>query len=236
MSKLKTGVLISSNFNIAKNYDNYLFANIATSLIEQGNIFSNKNYQLFKMLELALQRIDKEINPFMTMGTMNEKNVCKDYFHDRIIFPIKDEQENVIGFSARTISGQDPKYINSKENLIFHKQELAYNIHKSFAKTARPMQEIIVLEGFMDVISLNRIGITNCIAIMGTALSDYHIELFKKLKTKVNYFLDDWTWLELFATLKAATKLINAKVDVEIIDNKFGLDPDELINQDKTNT
>lgn len=155
-----------------------------------------------------------------------------DFYFNRVIFPIWNEDNKVIGFSARTMQDIKPKYINSRENIVFKKSELAYNIN-NVSRTVNLKKYVIVLEGFMDVISLERIGIGNSIALMGTSLSDYHIKLFKWLKAEVKLFLDgDLAGIN--ATIKMAKKLLAAGVKFSIIDNQTKNDPDELINAGKS--
>ncbi|WP_434341656.1 DNA primase [Mycoplasma putrefaciens] len=161
-----------------------------------------------------------------------EKDYTKDYFSDRIIFPIKDENNQIIGFSARSYQqAQEPKYLNSRENKLFKKAQLAYNINQAL-KASRASRQIIVLEGFVDVISLSKININNAIAIMGTSLSQYHIDLFKKHKLDVLLFLDgDQAGVN--ASLKVSQELLKAKITTYIVNNQTIKDPDELINQNQ---
>lgn len=154
-----------------------------------------------------------------------------DYFFDRVIFPIKNIDEKIIGFSARTMTDSQPKYINTRETLVFKKAQLAFNL-TSALKAAHLKKNLIVLEGFMDVISLNRIGVENVIAIMGTNFSDYHLQIFKKNNLEIKIFLDgDQAGVN--ATLKATKRLLVQKIKTSIVDNLTNQDPDELINQGK---
>ncbi|QBQ07894.1 DNA primase [Spiroplasma gladiatoris] len=149
-------------------------------------------------------------------------------FENRIIFPLADENNNIIGFSGRAYLKEDqPKYKNSSENLVFKKSQLAYNFANA-KKQIRVNDEVIILEGFMDVISLERIGIENSIAIMGTSFSDYHIKLMSKYTKNFKLFLDG-DKAGLSATLKAAKFLMDKSINVKIIENKTNKDPDELV-------
>ncbi|WP_031542903.1 DNA primase [Mesoplasma photuris] len=151
------------------------------------------------------------------------KSELKEYFINRLIFPIKNIDDKIIGFSARTLKDAKPKYINSKENEIFKKSELLYNCEKIIN-----INEVIVLEGFMDVIALNKIGVNNAVAIMGTALSQFHINLFNKNKWKIKLFLDgDDPGVE--ATIKASKLLLKNGFEFNVIENNTDSDPDELI-------
>ncbi|AUM62796.1 DNA primase [Spiroplasma monobiae] len=155
-------------------------------------------------------------------------------FENRLIFPITDEEGNIIGFSGRIIDEKDsPKYKNSSENLIFKKSQLAYNFDHA-KKEARIKNEIIILEGFMDVISLESIDIKNTVAIMGTSMSDYHTKLFSRVAKRYKLFLDgDKAGVN--AALKISQFLLGKNIDVTIIENQSGKDPDELVKAGEKN-
>ncbi|WFQ90207.1 DNA primase [Mycoplasma feriruminatoris] len=186
---------------------------------------SDKTNLVQKLLDKSFSSLDIEK---ANLGIITD-TYTKDYFSNRIIFPIKDENNRVIGFSGRSFTkDNDPKYLNTKENKVFKKSHLAYNI-SSALKISRTLKKIIVLEGFMDVISLSRIDINNTIALMGTSLSNYHINLFKKNNLDVLLFLDgDDPGIQ--ANIKIAHQLLKEKINVLVIDNQTKYDPDELVN------
>ncbi|MGL5520321.1 MAG: DNA primase [Metamycoplasmataceae bacterium] len=148
-------------------------------------------------------------------------------FSNRVIFPIKNDFGDIVGLSGRKLDDNQagPKYINSKESLIFKKNEIFYNFN--YIKE-QEQDEIIICEGYMDVIALTKIGIKNAIAIMGTSLTINHIKkLFNK---KIIIFLDgDIAGQQ--AALKICTDLIKAKIETSIIINTYAKDPDEIINK-----
>ncbi|ASZ09025.1 DNA primase [Mesoplasma chauliocola] len=166
------------------------------------------------------------------LGTYNEeKQKLYDIFSDRIIFPIKNENNEIIGFSGRIMEADSdrPKYLNTRETKIFSKRKIAYNFSEAI-KSARIKKEIIILEGYMDVISLHKNGITNTIALMGTSLSQYHVNLFKMIKGTVKMFLDgDEPGIK--GNIEAAQTLISNNQKVLIVNNPTNNDPDELIKQ-----
>lgn len=186
---------------------------------------SDKTNLVQKLLDKSYSSLDIEK---ANLGIITD-TYTKDYFSNRIIFPIKDENNRVIGFSGRSFTkDNDPKYLNTKENKVFKKSHLAYNI-SSALKISRTLKKIIVLEGFMDVISLSRIDINNTIALMGTSLSNYHINLFKKNNLDVLLFLDgDDPGIQ--ANIKITHQLLKEKINVLVIDNQTKYDPDELVN------
>ncbi|AVN63634.1 DNA primase [Mesoplasma florum] len=168
------------------------------------------------------------------LGTYNEeRQKMYDIFTDRIMFPIRNENKELIGFSGRNIetNSEKPKYLNTKETPVFSKRKIAYNFSEAI-KSARIKKELIVLEGYMDVISLHKNGIDNTIALMGTALSQYHVNIFKNIKGTIKMFLDgDEPGIK--GNIEASQTLILNNQKVLIVNNPTNNDPDELIKQGK---
>ncbi|WP_434343230.1 DNA primase [Mycoplasma sp. 06067-C1-B144P-99-0482-3] len=219
-----------------------LFSNLGTNALEYLKL-RNISIEEIKKFEIGFasdktnlvqKLLDKNYNSLdiekANLGIITN-SYNKDYFTNRIIFPIKDENNHIIGFSGRSYTkDNEPKYLNTKENKVFKKSHLAYNIANAL-KISKALKQIIVLEGFMDVISLSRIDINNVIALMGTSLSNYHLELFKKHNLEVLLFLDgDDPGVQ--ANIKISHQLLKQQINVKIIDNQTSYDPDELINND----
>jgi len=99
-----------------------------------------------------------------------------DRFRDRLMIPICDQQGRVIAFGGRTLSGQDPKYINSPETELFEKGRTLYALHQASAAIAKHDRAVVV-EGYFDVIALHAVGVTNVVAAQGTALSQAQVKL-----------------------------------------------------------
>lgn len=150
----------------------------------------------------------------------------------RAMFPICDPDGNVIGYSARRIRNTDEaKYINSPETYLFHKSSILYNYHIAKEK-ARLSGYVYVCEGFMDVFALARIGIDSAVAIMGTALTNEHIDLLRKLNCEIRLCLDG-DLAGQTAAMKASKQLQNAGLKVMIVDNQNSTrDPDEILNEE----
>lgn len=155
-----------------------------------------------------------------------------DMYSGRITFPLCDSYGRVIAYSARKIS-KDPneaKYRNTNETILFHKSDVLYHYHKA-DKTARKDGFVYVLEGFMDVIALYRIGIKSAVAIMGTALTQEHIKLLKKLNCEIRMSLDGdlpgqmatYKNLQLFGDLYSKVKVVNKNLDSK--------DADEILSK-----
>ena len=132
-----------------------------------------------------------------TLKTIQETGIAitvggaySDRSQGRVIFPICDTEGNVIGYSARKIrESEEAKYVNSPETYLFHKSDILYNYH--IAKDqAKIKGHIYILEGFMDVYALHKIGIDNAVAIMGTALTQEHVALLRQLNVEIRLCLD----------------------------------------------
>ena len=162
--------------------------------------------------------------------------VYSDRNQGRAIFPIFDINGEVVGYSARKINN-DPeaaKYVNSPETYLFHKSNILYNYHNAKEK-AHIAGYIYVLEGFMDVFALYRIGIESCVAIMGTALTAEHIRLLRALNVEIRLCLDgDLPGQK--ASMEIASTLVQNGLKVRIVDNQnSSKDPDEILNTEGEN-
>ncbi|MDN6627000.1 MAG: DNA primase, partial [Pisciglobus halotolerans] len=157
-----------------------------------------------------------------------------DRFYNRIIFPIENKRGKVVAFSGRLfVKSQDenrfePKYLNSPETHLFNKRTILFNYHRARA-TIRKTEEVILFEGFLDVISAYQAGVTNAVASMGTSLTNEQIQLFNKVTDKVILAYDgDDAGIE--AAKKAAETLKEeTHFDIEVIPFDEGLDPDDYI-------
>lgn len=160
----------------------------------------------------------------------NEENFSYyDRFRDRIMFPLNNAQGRTVGYSGRTYTNQEPKYLNSPETPIFQKRRLLYNVDKA-RKSIRKNDEIILLEGFMDVIKSDEAGLKQVVASMGTQISNEHIAFIKKLTTNVTLMFDgDFAGTE--ATLKSGQALLQQGFNVFVVQLPKNMDPDEYIGK-----
>ena len=151
-----------------------------------------------------------------------------DLYRNRIMFPLFDTNNRVVGFSGRIYNTTDgSKYINTKETPIFKKGELLYNYYNA-KEHCRLSKNVILVEGFMDVIRLYTIGIKNAVALMGTALTKTQINLIKRLSSEIYLCLDgDGPGIK--ANLSVGEDLVNAGCNVKVINLSDGYDPDEYI-------
>ncbi len=149
-------------------------------------------------------------------------------YRNRIIFPIINEDNKIVAFGGRVIDDKfKPKYLNSPETKIFSKGKNLYGIHraKNYAEDG-----IILVEGYIDVITLNKAGIKNVVASLGTAISSSQIELIKKYTNKI-YIAFDSDKAGKIATLRILKYLEDEDVDVKFIHLKEAKDPDEYVNK-----
>ena len=155
----------------------------------------------------------------------------RDFFKNRIMFAILNEFGDTISFSGRIIDGKGPKYINSAESNIFKKSKLFYNINNALDHINKT-KEVYVTEGFMDVIAMNKIKITNSVAIMGTALTDHHVTFLRN--KQVNLMLD-FDKAGIAATFKSIILLIKNNIKVKVIYSKNAKDADEILKHEGQN-
>ena len=153
-----------------------------------------------------------------------------DRYSGRLIFPLFDTYNRVIGFSARKLpsSNDDAKYVNTGETTLFHKSNVLYNYYQA-EKVSRKIGCCYILEGFMDVLALVRSGIPNAIAIMGTALTIEHVELLKKLNCEIIFCFDnDRAGQD--ATLKNLRMLLKTQLKVKVVNSiNESKDADEIL-------
>jgi DNA primase len=162
---------------------------------------------------------------------ITEKNQTCDFFSaQQLIIPLANPEGKIVAFAARKIGKMLPgegkyKYLPSHQH--YQKSSLLYNYH--LAKKSRE-EECYVVEGFFDVISLTKQGVENCVALLGTNLSEEQIKLLIKLKKRIVLFLDsDKAGQE--ATINGAVKLLLREIDCEIIKTNYQGDPDEICRQ-----
>lgn len=159
----------------------------------------------------------------------SESGKIYDKYRDRIIFPILDKNRRFIGFGGRDISFKSKaKYINSKESLIYHKGSSLYAIDKIYKSNNR--EKILLVEGYIDVISLHSMGIDYAIAALGTALTNSQAKLIKRLAKEIYICYDDDNAGQ-NAALKAIDVFKEISISPKIVTLEGGLDPDEYVKE-----
>lgn len=211
-----------------KNQDaiNYLKSRkIESSMIEKFELGWAGESQLSLNL---LQNEEIPLQDALDCGAVknSEKGIYASFSH-RITFPIYNHTGKLVGFGGRTISNHPAKYINSPESQIFNKSAIfyAYNLAK---KQAFEKGQIIITEGYLDTIMLHSIGITNAVAVLGTALTREHLPLLKRGNLEAILCFDGDS-AGINAAKKSARLLMENKIKSKVILLQGGLDPADMV-------
>ena len=167
----------------------------------------------------------------MTIKDENKKDNFYDRFRNRIIFPIRDIRNRVVGFGGRVINSNDqPKYLNSPETPVFHKGSLLYNFSK-IRPNLKNNDNLIVVEGYMDVVSLASKGFQNAVAPLGTAITEAQLNiLWKDSDSPIICFDGDKAGKQAsFRATEIALKLLKPNKTLRFINLPDNLDPDDYI-------
>lgn len=164
------------------------------------------------------------------VGVLRGGDFYHDAFKNRIIFPIKDLEGNVVGFSGRKYlpkQEDESKYINTNETIVFKKGEILYNYSDSIQEI-KMSNNVYLFEGFMDVIAAYKANITNSVASMGTALTVKQINAIKRITKNVTLCYDS-DGPGVLATIKAIELLVSNDMNVNVAIIPEGKDADEYI-------
>lgn len=154
-----------------------------------------------------------------------------DRFRERLMFPIRNRDGQVVGFGARALKeGDQPKYLNSPESTIFSKRKLLYGMFEA-QRGIRQLGEVILVEGYMDVVALHQAGVPNAIATMGTALTEEHCHELKPLTRRaVTVFDPDRAGKE--AWHRSVSLFLSSGFFAKDLSLPEGLDPDEYVQKE----
>lgn len=200
-------------------------------------LLSNKDNVLGENRDSNLVWNEDELLKASLISMNEQTNKINDYFYNRITFPIHNEDGYTIGFIGRNIDGADPKYLTSKDTILFSKTKTLYNFEK--VKNDKP-ENLIILEGNIDLLSLYEAGIDceqyGAVALMGTAMTDNHINMIKQnnyIKNVILWFDNDEAGYK--ATLSSGMKLLFAKLNLLVVNNqtKYKDLNDILVNESK---
>lgn len=153
-----------------------------------------------------------------------------DRFRDRVMFPIRDSRGRVIAFGGRVLGDDKPKYLNSPETPVFHKGQELYGLYEA-RQHNRDLDEVMVVEGYMDVIALAQAGLRNAVATLGTATSEEHVKRLFRLVPNILFCFDGdqagrkAAWRALEATLGN----LNDGLRARFLFLPEGEDPDSLV-------
>lgn len=152
-----------------------------------------------------------------------------DRFRNRVMFPIFDHRSRVVAFGGRVLDDSVPKYLNSAESRIFYKSQTLYGLNVA-RKHQDPRRRVIVVEGYMDTITLHQYGFTNTVATLGTAMTELHAKELKKLYDEV-IFAYDADEAGQNAIARSLPVLKGVGLRVKVLDMGDAKDPDELIKR-----
>lgn len=179
-------------------------------------LIEEKGYSQEELLECGL------------IGKSTKTDKYYDKFRNRVMFPIFDYRGNVIGFGGRVLDDSLPKYLNSPDTLIFNKRHNLYGLN--FARKNLSSRTVILVEGYMDLISLYQYGIQIAVATLGTALTSQQARLIKRYADNVIISYDsDGPGTK--ASLRAIDILVEAGLSVKVLDLKDAKDPDEYVRK-----
>ncbi len=170
---------------------------------------------------------DEELTVGFLCGKSKKTGRTYDYFRNRIIFPIIDTIGNVIGFGGRVMDGSEPKYLNTSDTPAFKKSNNLFALN--FAK-AHAEEQLILCEGYMDVIALHAAGFENAVATLGTAITQNQARIFAKHTKKVIITYDSDNAGQAAAD-KAMRYLAEVGVEVRVLRLSGAKDPDEYIKK-----
>lgn len=155
-----------------------------------------------------------------------------DRYRDRIMFPIRNRKGQVIGFGGRVMGDDTPKYINSPETQLFHKGNELYGLYEARNAT-RKLERVIVVEGYMDVISLAQYGISYAVATLGTATTRQHIEMLYRTVPEIIFCFDgDRAGKEAaWRALENALPVLRDEKEIRFMFLPEGEDPDTLVRR-----
>jgi len=157
----------------------------------------------------------------------SKSGMPNDAFKKRLMFPIKDVKERVIAFGGRALDDSKPKYINSPDTICYNKGRNLYALNLA-RKTERDY--LIMVEGYMDAVSLHQRGIDNVVASLGTALTEAQGRLLKRYKSKIIIGYDADSAGQ-NATMRGLEILQNLGYDIRILQLEGAKDPDEFVNK-----
>ncbi|WP_027633989.1 DNA primase [Clostridium hydrogeniformans] len=211
--------------NIGKAY--FLNRGIKESTLRKFGLGYSQNSWNSLMNYLKSKGIKEQILLDAGLIIKNDKGNIYDRFRNRVMFPVFDYKGRVIAFGGRVLDDSKPKYLNSPETLVFNKGTNLYGLNFAL-KEKNTLRTFIIVEGYMDVISLHQYGITNVVASLGTALTVNQARLLKRYADKVIISYDADLAGQM-ATLRGLEILKNTGFDVRVLTVPNGKDPDEFI-------
>ncbi|GGE47063.1 DNA primase [Pullulanibacillus camelliae] len=179
-----------------------------------------------------LERRGFNLDEFVKIGLLSKRELngkIFDRFRHRVIFPIHDHRGRPVAFAGRVLDDQKPKYLNSPESHLFHKGKILYGYHLARA-AIKKTSEVVLFEGYVDVIKAHQAGITNVVASMGTSLTEDQASLLTRNTESIIICYDsDHAGTE--AAFRAAEMLKQYGKTIKIARMPKGMDPDDYISR-----
>ena len=162
----------------------------------------------------------------------DKNNKIRDFFYKRLIFPIHNEQNKIVGFGGRVLDNSNPKYINSPESYFFKKRNILYNLNEA-KHSIRSKNNMLICEGYMDVISLYEKNIKTAVAPLGTSLTEDQLSLSWKYANKPTIMFDgDSSGLRAsYKSALMALQYLSPNKFLQFIKLPANHDPDSYINE-----
>ncbi len=181
------------------------------------------------LLKHALAKGVRE-DDLLTLGLIieNESGRRYDRFRGRLMFPIKDRLGRLVGFSGRVLDDSLPKYMNSPESPLFKKSELLYGLDLA-RRHIRDSGEVVVVEGYTDVIALHQVGIENAVAALGATLTPEQAEALARLDARTVYLAFDADEAGQKAVLSGLDQAVGRRLMVKTVSVPHGKDPAEAV-------
>jgi DNA primase len=187
--------------------------------------YSPKSYELLQFLEKNNIHFDDALH--LGVIALNENGTYYSRFNERVMFPIFSQNGKIIAFGGRTLGNHPAKYINSPTTSVFNKSKTLYGFNFARRQIDK-LSEVIIVEGYLDVIMLHQAGFENAIAPLGTALTREHMHILKRGNIVFHLAFDgDRAGLE--ATKKALDLLIPIGIESKVTIFDKGIDPADLI-------
>ena len=201
----------------------------------------NLTEDIIKAFEIGYCPMDDVLYPFLKAKKFTDEQILgaglarmsasgvKDVFSNRIMIPIHDQNGNPVGFTARRVKDSDEaKYINTGETDVYKKGNLIFNYHRVKPEVRR-FKQVFLVEGAMDVLAFEKVDLHNSVATLGTALTKEQLQLLKMLHVPI-VLCYDGDQAGKNATYKFGKMASEAQLSFTIVDNRYGLDPDEIID------
>lgn len=204
----------------------------AATIAKYGIGYAPDSWDLL-LKQLAPNRAARDQLFELKLTNRNDSGREYDFFRDRLMFPIRDKRGRVIGFGGRVLGDGSPKYLNSPETRLFHKGRELYGLYEARQGQER-LSQILVVEGYMDVVALSQYGIDFAVACLGTATTSEHMQTLFRFCPSVICCYDgdragrDAAW----RALQNALPQLKDGVELKFIFLPDGEDPDTLVRQE----